>query len=89
LRHRDPALLQRATLALAATLRERFGRRLSGPVPPPIDRVRGEYLLALRLKIEQGASLLRANRIVAEALKNLAQHPEYKSVVVSANVDPH
>lgn len=88
LRHRDPALLRRAACALAERLRERFGRRLSGPVPPPVDRLRGEYLLSLRLKIEQGASVLRANQLLAEALQHMGEHPEYKSVTISVNVDP-
>lgn len=35
LRHRDPVTLRRAANALAAALRERFGRRVLGPTAPP------------------------------------------------------
>ena len=38
--------------ALAAALRERFGRRVLGPTAPPVDRVRGEYLATLLLKAD-------------------------------------
>ncbi len=88
LRHRDPQLVRRAAVELANALRRRFGRRLLGPITPPVDRIRGEYLVQLLLKIEQRASRRRANDLVAEELQRLAQHAAYKSVTVTVNVDP-
>jgi len=88
LRHRDPAVLRHAAQTLAARLRERFGRRLLGPIAPPVDRIRGEYLAGLLLKIESGASTARARTVLTEALKAFAAHSEFKSVTVVCNVDP-
>lgn len=88
LRHREVQTLRQGAVELAAALRNRFGRRLLGPITPPIDRIRGEYLAQLMLKIEQGASRNRANEVVAEVLKEFSQHALYKSVTVSVNVDP-
>lgn len=88
LRHREVQTLRQGAVELAAALRSRFGRRLLGPITPPIDRIRGEYLAQLMLKIEQGASRNRANEVVAEVLKEFSQHTLYKSVTVSVNVDP-
>ncbi len=88
LRHREPTLLRQAAIALAARLRERFGRRLLGPITPPIDRIRGEYLVQLMLKIEQGASRRRANELVAEELARLKHHVAFKSIIATINVDP-
>ncbi len=88
LRHRDPMLLRRGAQDLAARLRTCFGRRLLGPIAPPVDRIRGEYLAGLLLKIESGASTARAREILKREIKAFTQNPEYKSITVVCNVDP-
>ena len=88
LRHRDPMLLRRGVLELAARLRARFGRRVLGPMAPPVDRIRGEYLVGLLLKIESGASSARARELLAAELKTFAGNPAFKSITVVVNVDP-
>ncbi|HAW64131.1 MAG TPA: primosomal protein N', partial [Alistipes sp.] len=88
LRHRDPMLLRRGVLELAARLRARFGRRVLGPLAPPVDRIRGEHLAGLLLKVEAGASFARALKLLAEHLASFAKTPEFKSVAVAVNVDP-
>lgn len=88
LRHRDPGVLRRAASALGGALRERFGRRVLGPTAPPVDRVRGEYLADLLLKVEAGASFERARRILRETLDRLSRMPEYKGIKIFCDVDP-
>lgn len=88
LRHRDLALLRRAAAVLGATLRTRFGRRVLGPMTPPVDRIRGEYLIGILLKIESGASSARAREMLQTELTAFSATPEYKSVTVIINVDP-
>lgn len=88
LRHRDPMLLRRGAQTLAARLRTCFGRRLLGPIAPPVDRIRGEYLAGLLLKIESGASTARAREILTRELKVFAEDSAFKSITVICNVDP-
>ncbi|MEG1672934.1 MAG: primosomal protein N' [Alistipes sp.] len=88
LRHRDPSLLAHAVDHLAAQLRERFGRRVLGPMSPPVDRIRGEYLVGLLLKVEAGASFARARKLLAEQLAIFSKEATYKSITVIINVDP-
>lgn len=88
LRHRDVALLRRGITELAARLRVRFGRRVLGPMTPPVDRIRGEYLAGLLLKIESGASSAKARDLLAAELKAFAENPEFKTITVVCNVDP-
>lgn len=88
LRHRDPELLRRAAAQLAEGLRSRFGRRVLGPMAPPVDRIRGEYLLGLLLKVESGASSARARDILAAQIAALLANPDFKTVTVQVNVDP-
>ena len=72
----------------AAALRERFGRRVLGPTAPPVDRVRGEYLATLLLKVEAGASLARAREAVRGILDRVVKSPECKGVTILCDVDP-
>ena len=81
-------LLRRGVLELAARLRARFGRRVLGPMAPPVDRIRGEYLVGLLLKIESGASSARARELLSAELKAFTENPEYRTVAVTVNVDP-
>ena len=55
---------------------------------PPVDRVRGEYLATLLLKIEAGASLARAREAVRGILDRVVESPEFKGVTILCDVDP-
>lgn len=88
LRHRDPVLLRRAAQDLAARLRGVFGRRMLGPMAPPVDRVRGEWLVGLLLKIESGASFARARTLLAAQLDGFRKLSDYKTVTIAVDVDP-
>ncbi len=88
LRHKDPNRLNSGANALAVRLRAIFGRRLQGPTPPPIDRVREEWIVGFMLKIESGASSLRARKLLREAIAQWSTEGNYKSIIVDINVDP-
>ena len=88
LRHRDPALLRRGAEVLAERLRSRFGRRLLGPMAPPVDRIRDEYLVGLLLKVETGASAQRARELLRTELERFSAMPDFKPITLVVDVDP-
>ena len=88
LRHRTPELLRRCAERLAAELRGRFGRRLLGPVTPPVDRIRNEFIVTMMLKIEHGSSFARARQLLREVLAGIAADRELRSVTIVCDVDP-
>lgn len=88
LRHRDPTTLRNGIAELAARLRTRFGRRVLGPMTPPVDRIRGEYLVGLLLKVESGASSARARELLSAELKAFSENPAYRAITVVVDVDP-
>ncbi len=56
---------------------------------PPVDRIRGEYLAGLLLKVESGASSARARELLgAGAEPGGSEDPEFKGVTVVVDVDP-
>jgi primosomal protein N' (replication factor Y) len=76
-----------AASALAHALREKFGRRVAGPVAPVVDRIRGEYILCLQLKIENGRSMARAREILRQVITSFAEQADYKQVKCTIDVD--
>lgn len=87
LRHRDQALLWRASLAFENLARPVFGRRLLGPQPPPVDKIRGEYIVSFLLKIEKERSAARAKDLLRRIMKEMTEG-EFSPVAIFVDVDP-
>ena len=87
MRSGDPQLLRRCSAKLAELLRGKFGRRVVGPVSPPIDRIRGEYIIHLMVKIENGRSIARARELLRDAVGEIAANAEFKQVNLVIDVD--
>ncbi len=87
MRHKDLNYLNIGANALSSRLRSIFGRRLQGPTPPPIDRVREEWIVGFMLKIESGASSMRARKLMCKEIEEW-QCAEGKNIKVDINVDP-
>ncbi len=88
LKHCDSALVAEAAAALASSLRPIFGRRVLGPQPPAVDRVMGEHILVLLLKVERDKSFAKAKEILAGHIETLRAHAAYKKVTLTVDVDP-
>lgn len=88
MRHRDRSLLAAAANNFGAQARHVFGRRLLGPEAPPVDRIKGEYILNFMLKIERTGSFVKAKELLSEAIVTLRTDERYKTITVSCNVDP-
>lgn len=87
LRNKDYSLLHQASHAVAAILRQKFGGRVMGPVSAALEMLRGEHRSEILLKIESGASMKLARRLVREALDTVAQDSRYKGVTITTDVD--
>ena len=87
MRTSNKELLVKSSLQLGEQLRNRFGRRVLGPVAPLIDRVRGEYRVELMLKVEVKASFSRARAILREEIARLREDKSYRNIVIICDVD--
>lgn len=87
MRTSNKELLVKSSLQLGEQLRNRFGRRVLGPVAPLIDRVRGEYRVELMLKVEVESSFSRARAILREEISKLKSEKSYRNIVVICDVD--
>lgn len=84
----DVQILRRGVGEFAELLREKFGRRVAGPVAPPVDRIRGEYILRLLLKVENGRSMARARELLREVIAQMQSKAEFKQIKIVIDVDP-
>ena len=87
MRTTNKELLVKSSLQLGEQLRNRFGRRVLGPVAPLIDRVRGEYRVELMLKVEVEASFSRARAILRDEISKLRSDKSYRNIIVICDVD--
>ena len=76
-----------SSLRLGELLRNRFGRRVLGPVSPLIDRIRGEYRVEIMLKIEVESSFARARAILREEIERLREERDYRNITIICDVD--
>ncbi|MBR5491595.1 MAG: primosomal protein N', partial [Alistipes sp.] len=83
----DLTLLRQGALFLADAMRAKFGRRVAGPVAPPIDKIRGQYIVRIMLKIENGRSMARARELLREALAQFGAEKEFKTINIAIDVD--
>ncbi len=87
LRGEEPQPLATATQRLATALRARLGGRVCGPTAPIVDRVRGEYILEILLKIEVSAPFSRARALVREEIGTLRCKYDCRRITIICDVD--
>ena len=88
LKYADAQTLRSASATLAKRLREHFGGRVFGPVEPYVNRIRGEWIVQILLKIEITSSLSRAKQLLLSRLEELATISEWKKINITIDVDP-
>lgn len=87
MRSHNREVLVASSLQLGDALRNRFGRRVLGPVTPLIDRLRGEYRVEIMLKVEVAASFARARAILREEIHKLRGERKFRNVTIICDVD--
>lgn len=85
-RHPDKRLAVAAAERCEALLRERFGRRVSPPFEPQVDRVQNLYILHLLLRIERQRPVTRAKAILLEILAQVRK--QFPAVYILTEADP-
>lgn len=85
-RHPNKPLVVAAAERCEALLRERFGRRVSPPFEPQVDRVQNIHILHLLLRIERERSVARAKEILLGVLAQVRK--QFSAVRIISESDP-
>jgi primosomal protein N' (replication factor Y) len=88
LKHKSKDVVHHAAADMAESLAQIFGHRVLGPEIPLISRVQTYYLENIIVKIEKQASVQKAKALLSAAIDRLRQMPAYRSLQITADVDP-
>lgn len=83
LKHRDLARLEKTAEELASECKRLFGTRTGDVAIPPVDKIRGEYLRSITIRIERSANLKRAKSMLAKCISK----EQFKSVRIIITAD--
>lgn len=90
LRHKDFKKTKAAAEKLTDMLKGKLGRRVQGPVDPPLLRVRGSYQQVIYVRIEKdGKTPHRVKTLIAKARSVLRKDKEVRQVRITVDVDPY
>ena len=87
-KHRDPALLIKASDELARRLRMLFGNRVLGPEYPLVSRIMNYYLKQIMIKIERSASQTEMKKKLMQAMEEFGRIKELGPLRLVIDVDP-
>jgi primosomal protein N' (replication factor Y) len=88
LKHRNEAVLERASVAMAQRLRAYFAERVLGPDKPPVSRVQTLFIKKIVLKVEANASMERVRELLLYTQQEILSVPDFKSLLLYYDVDP-
>lgn len=88
-KHQQEELVYRAAHLFASHIKPRLKKRMLGPEPPFISRVRGLYLQEILLKLERDPTFIRETKTaLLEAVAHLHRQEGCSTVRVVIDVDP-
>jgi primosomal protein N' (replication factor Y) (superfamily II helicase) len=87
-KHKDKDVAAGAAHAATEAMKAEFGKFLTGPAEPVVNRVRNQYLMELLIKLPKDTELIqRCKRAIQEQVAILHNDKRFRSVVVIADVD--
>lgn len=90
LRHRKAPLVAEAAKIVAHELRSKLGKRVIGPAPPAVERVRTYFLQVITIKMERNMQKVNAiKQEVLEVKHRLKEANGLKTVRFNIDVDPY
>lgn len=89
IRHRKPEVVNDASRIFADMLKKHLGKRVFGPVLPPVARLRSYFLMDVMIKIEKDRQKLQlVKNLLLHSVVALKKHPGMSTVDVVIDVDP-
>ncbi len=89
LKHKDPKVLNAGAKELAKLLKEKLGRRVLGPTPPGISRIRGLFIEQIMIKLEKDTKTIAQIKLILQhCIAYVKQHKSFKSIRTIIDVDP-
>lgn len=88
LKHKLKPTVKAAADMLAFGLKENLGKNVLGPESPPINRIQDMYIMNILVKVDREASVARVKGLINYYIDHLKQKLDFRTLVVSPDVDP-
>ncbi|MBN1338278.1 MAG: primosomal protein N' [Bacteroidales bacterium] len=88
LKHKNPDLLNKASIHLAGMLRKKFEKNILGPEFPLVSRVKGLFIKNILVKLGRGKGIAGEKADLMLILKEFGKETAYKSIRIIIDVDP-
>ncbi len=88
LKHRKESVLDVAAGEMGTILRQGMGKRVVGPVKPPVSRIQTWFIRKMMLKIELQASMPKVRDYLLRVQAGLLRDERFRSLQVYYDVDP-
>ncbi|MAZ72858.1 MAG: primosomal protein N' [Flavobacteriaceae bacterium] len=86
-KHRNFDVMQKASLWFGSALQVQFKEYVLGPEPPPVSRVRNQFITNIIVKIPKQQSLGKTKAIIGKIEQSFNTVKEFSSVRLSIDVD--
>ena len=88
-RHRNRETVTEAATFFAGKMKEKFSSFMVGPAEPVVNRIRNQFIMELMFKIPRDAAMVRrCKELIRFNEAYMHQQDQFKSVVLTADVDP-
>ncbi len=88
LKHKNEQFLNEVMQKFSKSLRLHLGKRVIGPQPPLISRIKNLYLQSVMIKIEREASVAKAKEILRDEIFKFRADYANRAVLLHVDVDP-
>ena len=90
IRHLDFSKTKNAAVRVSQILSSKLGKRVQGPIDPPLVRVRNQYQQVIYIKLEKTPSTnVSIKSTIIKTINHVKQEKECKPVRFSIDVDPY
>ncbi|WP_432410292.1 replication restart helicase PriA [Rasiella sp. SM2506] len=86
-RHRNYEVMQKASIWFARALQVQFKENILGPEPPPVGRVRNQFITNIMVKIPKQQSLGKTKRVIGKIQQTFDAIKDFSSVKLTIDVD--
>jgi len=87
-KHRNYATLNTGSRWFAEVLKRELSERVLGPVPPPVSRIRNEYISNVLIKIPKSESLGKTKAFLMKVVQRFNSLKEFSRMKLVIDVDP-
>ncbi|WP_432714709.1 replication restart helicase PriA [Pedobacter sp.] len=89
IRHKDPDVINAASLHFANTLKSRLGPRVLGPEQPMVSRIRNYYIRQIIIKSDKHTAIHKVKALLKSEITKFYAEKVFKGVLIQLDVDPY